>query len=125
MERTRLITIGFFLLAVAFVATHLFALRVALYWQVTYFDAIMHAWGGVLIALALVVLAQLPHVPLRATWTTCAGLLLVTTLSWEGFEYYTGLQAIFLYWEDTLSDILIAWASGLLTFALTRRYTIR
>lgn len=108
------LVIFFLLCALLFVVTHLVATAGSLYWYYWWFDILMHFWGGFLLGLGVHALCQLKIVPVRPTLPVVIVTVTVAAVSWECFEWFTGLYNPVQYRLDTTQDILLGFGGGLL-----------
>jgi hypothetical protein len=122
MTRKRLIF--FLLLSVAFATTHYFAVLASLYWYYSWFDIVMHFWGGGLIALGVHSLSTFSFVHCRPDYKIILGVLILITGTWEIFEWFVGLYEPATYLLDTAKDVIVGFSGGLLAHTILRRYTI-
>jgi hypothetical protein len=104
-----------------FASVHNFAVAASLYWYYSWFDILMHFWGGILIVLGVYALCSFKHVPLKPTTLLIFSTLLAIMLVWEIFEYYVGLYEPTTYLFDTLKDIAMGFSGGLAGYLLTIR----
>jgi hypothetical protein len=118
---TRLVLI-FLVLAVAFAATHWFAVQATLYWYYWWFDILMHFWGGMMVALGVHMLCSFSFVPCRPTWLVMLLVLLLVTGVWEVFEWSVGLFDPISHFRDTSTDIVVGFSGGILAHLGLRRY---
>lgn len=117
--------VTFISLGTVFALLHLVAMQLFLYWQFWWFDVLMHTLGGIWIVLGVHVLAQLPTLPVRATYPWILGTLFVATISWEVFELSFGLYDPSGYVVDATQDILLAFLGGLLTHYVVERFRMQ
>lgn len=102
----------------AFAATHLFAIEASLYWYYSWFDSMMHLWGGLLLGSGIHMFARFSlwrHTP------QLAEVLLVITvvvITWEVFEYIAGLYSPATYIADTVKDVVLGYGGGLLAHVI-------
>ncbi len=114
----------FFALSVVFTLVHNFAVFASLYWYYSWFDIVMHLWGGVLVALGVHILSHFANVTLKPTLQTTLIVLLIVMVSWELFEYVAGLYNPDTYVYDTTKDLLFGLCGGLLGYSLLRYFRI-
>jgi len=113
----------FLLLSLAFAVTHLVATAGSLYWYYWWFDILMHFWGGLLLGLGVHALCRLKSVSVRTTWFVVAVTITAAAISWELFEWFTGLYNPIRYTMDTTQDVLLGFGGGLLAhFILSHLY---
>ena len=111
----------FLLLAVLFGGTHLYATHASLYWYFWWFDIAMHFSGGVLITLGLFSLGTFKRIHRRPNIWLVLGVLIFAVVTWEVFEGYAGLSGDTL---DTLQDMFLGVAGGLLTYAVFTKFKV-
>jgi hypothetical protein len=93
---------------------HLLALRYSLYWIFSWFDCIVHFFGGLMAAYLLGALFH-PYLPIKRRILFMVLAVLCVGLLWEFFEYTFGISSHELrYWGDTLSDLIFDLLGGLL-----------
>jgi hypothetical protein len=106
-----------------FALTHAFATLTALYWYYSWFDIIMHFWGGLLIVLGVHALARMDF-PIRTNKRTIFSIAMVLMVGWEVFEYVIGLSSIAGQLNDIIKDIFVGSAGviiGYTVFKTTKR----
>jgi hypothetical protein len=94
--------ITFFVLALL----HNIAIKLYLYWQISWFDIPMHAFGGAVVALGIFTLRDLGIIPnkfIKLIPVIC-GVMLVA-LVWEMFELMVGFPRLADYYIDTITDL--------------------
>ena len=99
-----------------FAAVHNFAVTTSLYWYYSWFDIVMHFWGGVLVVLGVYALCSLKHVPLKPTSWLIFSVLIFLMLSWEVFERSIGLVHPVHPYLETLKDIAVGLFGGLVGY---------
>lgn len=119
------LVIVFLALAAAFAVVHTFALAASLYWYYWWFDIVMHFWGGMLTSLGVHALSTFSRAPFRPTLSTVLLTLFIVTVSWEVFEWLTGLWQPEAYLVDTIHDLLLGFGGGLLAHLALRTYTMK
>ena len=104
--------------------THYLALELHLYWRYLWLDMPIHLLGGAVVALGyLSVKDFMPHWSDR--WfqiVVVAGFVFVIAILWEIFEFAIGVefdQDRYLF--DTLSDLFIGFAGGLVGYFVGSR----
>lgn len=112
----------FLIIASTFASVHNFAEAASLYWYYSWFDILMHFWGGFLVALGVHALCTFKFVPLRPTLTLTLITLLVAMVSWEIFERAVGLYDQSLYVWDTAKDLLDGLCGGLIGFIVLKNF---
>lgn len=110
----------FLFIATLFAATHKIAVAASLYWYYSWFDIVMHFWGGLLIALGVRALTHLKLVKLQPTLFVTVAVLLALMISWEVFEFSVGLWDRETYVFDTAKDLLVGFSGGVIGFLLLK-----
>lgn len=107
---------------------HITALEYYLYWQLPWFDVLLHFLGGLFTGLAVVAFyvhwfgaIEIDH--RRLFWSVMVGVLAVG-VSWEFFEMYAGLTFVgqFGFWSDTISDIILDLSGAFLAYHISQRF---
>ena len=111
----------FLLISAIFAAVHTLAIQASLYWYYSWFDVVMHFWGGVLVALGVQALATLRIFPFRSNFITTILILIVLMLVWEVFEYAVGLYDEETYVFDTMKDIVVGFSGGTIGYLFLRK----
>lgn len=106
----------FLLISSMFATVHNLAVATSLYWYYTWFDNIMHLWGGALVVLGVYALCSLKHIPLKPTTFFIFSTLFSAMILWEIFEWQVGLFEPGLHLAETAKDIAIGFAGGLLGY---------
>jgi hypothetical protein len=116
--------IPFFLfLSALFAVVHLIATAGSLYWYYWWLDVVMHFWGGLLLGLGVHALSKLKSISVTPTLAVTAAVLVTTVISWELFEWFTGLYNPASYVLDTIQDLSLGLSGGLLAhFILSHLY---
>lgn len=99
-----------------FAAVHNFAVVTSLYWYYSWFDIIMHFWGGILVVLGVYAICSLKHVPLNPTTLIIFGTLVTIMVSWELFERAAGLYDPTTYVFDVSKDLFVGLVGGLVGY---------
>lgn len=107
-----------------FAAVHNFAVVTSLYWYYSWFDIIMHFWGGILVVLGVYAICSLKHVPLKPTTLIIFSTLAITMLLWEIFEWKAGLFDPQTHLFDTTKDIIVGLIGGLVGYLVAIRLRI-
>ena len=107
-----------------FAAVHNFAVVTSLYWYYSWFDMIMHFWGGILVVLGVYAICSLKHVPLKPTTLIIFSTLAITMLLWEIFEWKAGLFDPQTHLFDTTKDIIVGLIGGLVGYLVAIRLRI-
>lgn len=106
---------------------HLLAIEFNLYWELPFFDVLLHFLGGMWVALIvfwfLYIAKLVPVMPSRALWYMLAGVLVVG-ISWEVYEQSFALRFALNYPLDTSIDIAMDIVGALVAyrFVKTSRY---
>jgi len=117
------LVILFLFAALVFAVLHLLATAGYLYWYYWWLDMVMHFYGGILLGLGVHALCRLKSVPLVPTFTLVFGVIMFAAISWELFEWTTGLSNPISYTLDTMQDVVLAFGGGLLAhFILSHLY---
>ena len=113
----------FLLSSTAFAAVHLIATAGSLYWYYWWLDVVMHFWGGVLLGAGVHALSRLKSFSFTPTLTLMLSVLITAAISWELFEWFTGLYNPASYLLDTTQDLLLGLGGRLLAhFILSHLY---
>jgi glucan phosphoethanolaminetransferase (alkaline phosphatase superfamily) len=112
-------------LAVVFTLVHNFAVFASLYWYYSWFDIVMHVWGGILVSLGVFALSSLRSVRIKPTIKITLGVLALIMIAWEVFEYTAGLYNPDTYIFDTAKDIIFGLSGGLLGYFLLQYFRIK
>ena len=107
-----------------FAAVHNFAVVTSLYWYYSWFDIIMHFWGGILVVLGVYAICSLKHIPLKPTTLIIFGTLVTIMVSWELFERAAGLYDPITYVFDVGKDLIVGLVGGLVGYLLAIRLRI-
>jgi hypothetical protein len=126
--REYLLELGFFALLTA--VLHYFALVNFLYWNVDWFDILMHFLGGVTMAyLALFVFFTSRYIPVfsnlrKNLWVVFFVVMLFTAvigLGWELLEIFSGLSNVLTDRFDTILDLVMDMLGAVAVFLLEVR----
>jgi hypothetical protein len=115
----------FLVLSLLFLAAHYFAMQAHLYWYITWFDSVMHLWGGILLGLGVHTFCTFRSIPLAPSLGLVIITLALATGIWEIFEWYAGLFGPADYLFDTTKDIILGFSGGLLAHIVLTKRTIR
>ena len=115
------IVVLFLLVSVTFGAVHLFAMYASLYCFYWWFDILMHSWGGILITLGLFSFGTFSRIKRKPTLLFTLAVLLFVVTVWELFEWRAGLFDPATHLEDTLLDMFLGVAAGLITYYILKR----
>lgn len=114
-------TILALLLAVQLAAVHMVAIKFSLYWEIDWFDNLMHLFGGVVLSLLLYALVDINVLGKRwvRSWRRMAVLILTVVLSWEVIGVLMTMRFKENFISDTSSDLafgilgsIIGWFIG-------------
>jgi hypothetical protein len=112
----------FVILSSTFASVHNFAIAASLYWYYSWFDIVMHFWGGILVALGVAVLSTLKLIPLKPTLLVTLVVLLAVMVLWEVFERAVGLFNSATYFFDTGKDLLVGLSGGVSGYLLIKYF---
>jgi hypothetical protein len=107
-----------------FAAVHNFAVVTSLYWYYSWFDIVMHFWGGMLVVLGVYAVCSLRHVPLKPTTLIIVGTLATIMVSWELFERAAGLYEPTTCMFDVSKDLIVGLVGGLVGYLIAIRLRI-
>ena len=111
----------FLLISGSFATIHTLAVATSLYWYYSWFDIIMHFWGGSLVVLGVYALCSLKHVPLKPTSFIIFTTLIVLMVTWEIFEWKAGLFDPRTHLFDTTKDFIVGLTGGLVGYFVALR----
>ncbi len=114
----------FLLISGAFATVHRLAVETSLYWYYSWFDIIMHLWGGALIVLGVFALCSLKHVPLKPTTFIITTTLLILIVGWEVFERMAGLYEPSTYIYDVSKDIIVGITGGAIGYLFAIKFKL-
>ena len=103
----------FILLALVFAAVHTVAVKMSLYWYFSWFDVVMHLFGGLLIALGMVSLTSFRSVSLKPSLKLLLAFLFPIIISWEVFEWFAGLSHPATAVYDVSKDLLVGFVGAI------------
>ena len=104
-----------------FAAVHNFAVTTSLYWYYSWFDIVMHFWGGILVVVGVYAICSLKHIPLKPTTLLIFSTLIVIMLAWEFFEWKMGLFDPLVHVADTTKDLIVGLLGGLVGYLVALR----
>ncbi|MCI5108736.1 MAG: hypothetical protein MRY49_02715 [Candidatus Pacebacteria bacterium] len=99
---------------------HASAIYLFLYWDIPWFDLLMHFLGGLWVGLLglwflALVLPEKGILEGKNVIYIALSSAVVVGVAWELFEYYTGLSILeYNFWQDTITDLLMDSAGGVL-----------
>lgn len=111
----------FLVISASFAAVHNFAVTTSLYWYYSWFDILMHFWGGVLVVLGVYALCSLKHIPLKPTSIFIFSTLFILMISWEVFEWKIGLFDPERHLAETVKDLIMGFTGGLVGYLAALR----
>jgi len=111
----------FLLISGSFATIHTLAVATSLYWYYSWFDILMHFWGGTLVVLGVYALCSLKHVPLKPTSVIIFFTLIIAMVVWEVFEWQVGLFEPQTHLFDTTKDLIVGLTGGLVAYLLALR----
>jgi hypothetical protein len=114
----------FLLISGAFATVHRLAVETSLYWYYSWFDIIMHLWGGALIVLGVFALCSLKHVPLKPTTFIITTTLFILIVGWEVFERMAGLYEPSTYIYDVSKDIIVGITGGAIGYLFAIKFKL-
>lgn len=114
----------FLLSSSMFATVHNLAVRTSLYWYYSWFDIVMHFWGGILVVLGVYALCSLKHIPLKPSQVLIFATLFFAMISWEFFEWQAGLFDPHTYIADTFKDLVVGFLGGLVGYFASVRLRI-
>lgn len=111
----------FLAISSVFAAVHNVAITMSLYWYYSWFDIVMHFWGGVLIVMGVFALCSLKHIPLKPTFVIVFCTLSTVMITWEIFERIVGLYNQPTYIFDVSKDLLVGFCGGVVGYIVAIR----
>jgi hypothetical protein len=111
----------FLLISGMFATVHNLAVATSLYWYYSWFDIVMHFWGGALVVLGVYTICSLKHVPLKPTTILIFGTLFSLMILWEVFEWQVGLFDPETHIFETGKDIIVGFLGGLVGYVAAVR----
>jgi len=114
----------FLTLSVVFTAVHNFAVTTSLYWYYSWFDIVMHLWGGALVSLGIVAFAKITSLSVRPGLGMIMPVLCLVMVAWEVFEYSISLYNPDTIISDVLRDVFFGFSGGLISYFLLRYFKI-
>ena len=109
-----------------FVLVQYVSVYFSLFWYFWWLDIVMHTYGGILIVASWFMVRSLGAFPAFVSGPDTRSLLILTALifGWEAFELAYGLVTPHYYIQDTVLDIVLGYAGGLVAFYLFHSRTI-
>lgn len=112
----------FFLLALAFLAAHLGALELRLYWYLPWYDIMMHTWGGYLVIFGFFMIGAVGSRRLALPRFLLFPALFGVMAAWEVFEYVYGIAGQHpSYLIDTTLDFVCGTVGGIVAYVTTKK----
>lgn len=101
---------------------HVAALRLRLYWSLSWFDAVVHLLAGGAIGLVCALfIVRLPHSIRKYDWISLLVFAGCVGIGWEVFELVTNMTyAKEGYWLDTIQDVIADFAGAVIAYGLYR-----
>ncbi len=102
---------------------HAVAVKFSLYWEISWFDNLMHFFGGVVLSLLLYTLVDIRVLKARfveSFWRLIT-LVLIVVLSWEVLGVIILMQIKDNFIIDTTSDVLFGIAGSILGWFIGRQ----
>jgi hypothetical protein len=115
----------FLVISAFFAFVHFLAVEMSLYWYYWWFDILMHFWGGLLIALGVVVLSTFRKLSIKPTFGTVVLIALGFVIVWELFEWQAGLYAYGFDVYDTALDMFLGVTGAIIGQRLLRSVRYR
>jgi len=116
-------TLLFLVIATTWAGLHNLALFLELYWLYWWFDLPMHFFGGVVVAMGFLVLADL-RLPVRFLTRSLLPMMLAVlavVIFWELFELWAGIEIQTDFIVDTTIDIVLGVVGGGVGYYLGER----
>ncbi|MES2749107.1 MAG: hypothetical protein V4606_01815 [Patescibacteria group bacterium] len=101
-------TILALVLGVQLAILHALAVKFSLYWEIAWFDNLMHLFGGVVLALLLYTLVDIKLLGARfvTSWRRVTALLVLVLLGWEVLGVIMLMRVKENFISDTSLDLL-------------------
>lgn len=119
-------TIGVAALTALFTLLHFLAFHFFWYWQYWWYDIVMHGTGGAVLGSMVLWFVLFETSPPHTAFKRLSAVLAVTLIigvAWEIFEYVVGItRGEAGYVIDTLGDLGMDVAGGLLAYLIFNRY---
>lgn len=112
MKRSQIFIVAL-LSTFALIISHLVAIYLRLYWSIWWLDLVFHFWGGVIAGSVAVTLFVSRGDSVWKVTGLVSGVTLLVALLWEAKEWITDTHYSTNYIMDTISDILLGVAGGL------------
>ncbi len=116
-------TILALLLAFQLAVVHMVALKFSLYWEIDWFDNLMHLFGGVVLSLLLYTLVDINVLGKRwvKSWRRMTVLILTVVLSWEVIGVLMTMRFKDNFISDTSSDLVFGILGSIIGWFIGRQ----
>jgi hypothetical protein len=108
------------ILAIIVATLHAVGLRFSLYWQLPWYDRIVHPLGGFLVALAVVsvMASQISTTKRSSVFVVCILAAFIIGFGWEVYEVQSGVTVLSDkgYWFDTIGDMVSDLVGGFICY---------
>jgi hypothetical protein len=115
-----------FFIGISVAVLHKIALSLFLYWNVWWFDVMMHFLGGALISLiTLFFIYDLKFLNFKiknkaVIFGAAIGMTLIIGLSWELWEIYVGLINIYVDGPDSFLDLIMDFFGAIAAYLYSK-----
>jgi hypothetical protein len=116
-------TILALLLAFQLAFVHMVALKFSLYWEIDWFDNLMHLFGGVVLSLLLYTLVDINVLGKRwvKSWRRMTVLVVTVVLSWEVMGVLMTMRFKDNFISDTSSDLVFGILGSVIGWFIGRQ----
>ena len=116
-------TILALVLAIQLAIFHALAVKFSLYWEIAWFDNLMHGFGGVVVSLLLYTLVDIRVLKAQMidTWWRASALVLGVVLTWEILGVIMLLRIKENFIVDTSFDLLFGIAGSVIGWFIGRQ----
>jgi hypothetical protein len=116
-------TILALLLAFQLAVVHMVALKFSLYWEIDWFDNLMHLFGGVVLSLLLYTLVDINVLGKQwvKSWRRMTLLILTVVLSWEVIGVLMTMRFKDNFISDTSSDLVFGILGSIIGWFIGRQ----
>ena len=120
MKNTTILALA---LAIQLAIFHALALKFSLYWEIYWFDNLMHGFGGVVLSLLLYTLVDIRVLKARfvESWRRVSALVLGVVLGWEVLGVIMLMRIKENFIIDTSFDLLFGIAGSVLGWFIGRQ----
>jgi hypothetical protein len=110
-------------LAAQLAFVHIVALKLSLYWEIDWFDNLMHFFGGVVLALLFYTLVDIKMLRVRfvTSWRRFAVLVMTVLLGWEVLGVLTLMRFKENFAVDTAEDLLFGILGSIIGWFIGRQ----